>query len=92
MLNTFELDRFKHLIKKCAFEMNLHDKTEIEKAEAEKCTYHGCGAASGPSQIGESICTSVAKNMNMEPLGLIAYYLLAYTWNDILDWADSIDN
>ena len=74
---------FAKLIKKCAFEMNADDERRID--DGEKLFY---GATSGPSGRGKQICREVAKGAGLEPLGFPAYLLLAYAWNDVLDWAD----
>lgn len=41
-------------------------------------------SACGPSARGQEICVETAG----KEFGPIVYFLLAYTWNDSLDWAD----
>lgn len=83
-----EIKDFAKLIKKCAFEMNVFDKAEIEKCEEEGRIYYG-GVTTKPTFKGQEICEGVSKGMGLESLGYIVYLLLAYAWNDALDWADT---
>jgi hypothetical protein len=67
------------LLHYCAQEMAADDKRRLDAGEE---YFHG--AASGPSARGHTICVEIGG----EVFGHILYYLLAYTWNDVLDWAD----
>lgn len=75
------------LIKKCAFEMNAHDTQELEKDRELGLDSLGRNTTNAD---GKRICEETARGMNAEPLGTIVYLLLAYAWNDALDWADKV--
>lgn len=85
---TLDPVTFGKLIKKCAFEMNAFDKVLIEKVAIDDGHENLPSVTSGPSVDGNRICQETAKGMGLEPFGELAYYLLAYVWNDALDWAD----
>jgi hypothetical protein len=83
-----EIFAIARLIKRCAFEMNAYDKREIDATQDRGETWYGPGCTSGPSDRGEKICQQTATAAGLEPLGYPIYLLLAYSWNDALDWAD----
>lgn len=75
------------VVKKCAFEMNAHDKANINKALAGQ-QFIDNGVSGGLSVDGRRICEETARGMAANDLAVPAYLLLAYAWNDVLDWAD----
>lgn len=79
---------FARLIKKTAFEMNAYDKALIEAAHQEGHEYRGNGVTGGPTVDGHRIAVETARGVGLPVLGEVVYYLLAYVWNDALDWAD----
>jgi hypothetical protein len=80
---------FAKLIKKCAFEMDAEDGRRLHAKQEAGEEWMGPSVC-GPSSDGHEICQQTANGMQMAEFGDPAYYLLAYTWNDVLDWADRI--
>jgi hypothetical protein len=71
------------LLRRCAEAMDGEDAHRIAAGES---MLHP--VAGGPTVRGREICNRIAKEMGTLSWGEIAYYLLAYTWNDALTWAD----
>ena len=70
------------LIKRCAFEMNAYDKDREDNGLSAYV------ATDGPSKEGQRICEETARGAGLPALGYPVYLMLAYAWNDALDWAD----
>ena len=76
-MNGITNTQLARLLHQCAQAMNHEDERQLNAGEAHSCT-------SGPTARGREICEEICSG----PFGEIVYYLLAYTWNDALDWAD----
>ena len=75
-------EKFSKLLRDCAKAMDTEDQ---RRAKAEEPHWHA--VAGSPTVKGEEICIKLARAAGMPEWGYIAYLLLAYTWNDALDWA-----
>jgi hypothetical protein len=73
------------LIKKSAEAMDNEDRRRIAAGES---TWKP--VAGSPTVKGQELCQQLAEDAGVAPLGFLVYLLLAYTWNDALDWADRI--
>ncbi len=72
-------------IREDSFDQKKADKMEISKSMIKP--FHRCYTKSLYDSTDEAACKLGYDKRATQPI----YLLLAYTWNDVLDWADTID-